>query len=338
MQAIVQRAYGPPDRLELTTVARPSVDPDEVLVRVHAASMHPDVWHMVRGVPYALRIMGAGLRRPKNPIPGTDVAGRVEAVGADVTRFAEGDAVFGETIGGLQWTNGGAYAEFVAAPADALAAKPGNLTFEAAAAVPTSGLIALQSVHHQGGVEAGERVLVNGAGGGVGLFAVGIAAAAGAEVTGVDAGHKLVAVADAGATTVIDYTETDYTTGGDHYDLVVDVPGNHPFSRVRDVLSPDGRYVLVGHDDYDPASHRVLGSFPRICKLMIMTPFVDGIAPWGFSTPPTDESMATLSDLLETGDLHPVVDRTFPLRAVPDALEYLESGDATGKIVVSVAE
>lgn len=338
MQAIVQRGYAPPDRLELTTVARPSVDPDEVLVRVHAASMHPDVWHMVRGVPYALRIMGAGLRRPKNPIPGTDVAGRVEAVGADVTRFDRGDAVFGETIGGLQWTNGGAYAEFVAAPADALAAKPPDLSFEAAAAVPTSGLIALQSVEHQGGVESGERVLVNGAGGGVGLFAVGIAAAAGADVTGVDADRKLDAVRNAGAAHVIDYTETDYTATGDHYDIVVDVPGNHPFSRVRDVLSSDGRYVLVGHDDYDASSRRVLGTFPRVLKLMALTPFVDGIAPWGFSPPPKEESMTTLTDLLEAGELEPVVDRTFPLGAVPDALEYLESGEATGKIVISVAE
>jgi NADPH:quinone reductase-like Zn-dependent oxidoreductase len=178
MKAIVQEKYGSPiDVLELQVIDKPVVMDDEVLVRVHAASVHPDVWHLVRGMPYVLRLMGAGLLRPKNSVPGTDVAGHVESVGKNVTHFQQGDGVFGETIKGYQWTNGGAYAEYVSVAEDSLALKPANITFEEAAAVPTSGLIALQNLPNEGRLHQGQRVLVNGAGGGVGVLAVQLAKA-----------------------------------------------------------------------------------------------------------------------------------------------------------------
>src|SRR3712207_3852786 len=192
MKAIVQNKYGSPvDVLELKDIYRPVVKDDEVLVRVHAASVHPDVWHVVRGLPYVLRIMGAGLLKPKNSVPGTDVAGHVESVGKNVTQFQPGDEVFGESIRGHQWRNGGAYAEYVSVPEDQLALKPANVTFEQAAAVPTSGLITLQNLPNEGRLQPGQSVLVNGAGGGVGALAVQIAKANGAEVTGVDNTKKL---------------------------------------------------------------------------------------------------------------------------------------------------
>src|SRR5918997_4152952 len=190
MKAIVQDRYGPPDVLELRDIDKPVVNDGEVLIRVHAASVHPDVWHVLRGLPYVLRIMGAGLLRPKNSIPGTDVAGHVESVGKEVALFQPGDEVFGESVRGHQWHNGGAYAEYVSVPENALALKPDNITFEQAAAVPTSGLIALQILPNEGRLQPGQSVLVNGAGGGVGAFAVQIAKAYGAEVAGVDNPEK----------------------------------------------------------------------------------------------------------------------------------------------------
>jgi NADPH:quinone reductase-like Zn-dependent oxidoreductase len=338
MKAVVQREYGSPSRLELVAVDKPTVGDDEVLVRVHAASVHPDVWHVVRGESYVLRLMGAGVRRPKNPIPGTDMAGRAEAVGEAVTRFTSGDDVFGETTSSSQWVNGGAYAEYVAVPADALARKPERLTFEAAAAVPSSGLIALQGVRRDGRVESGDEVLVNGAGGGVGLFAVQIANACGATVTGVDSADKLDVVRSAGADRVLDYTREDFTRSAERYDLVVDIPGNHSFSACRRVLASDGTYVLIGHDHYGATGRRAFGSLPRFVKLMILSRFVDQLPPIDFSTPPRRESMAALVEVLESGALTPVVDRTYSLEEVPEAIRYLESGQTCGKVVISIAD
>jgi NADPH:quinone reductase-like Zn-dependent oxidoreductase len=233
MKAIVQENYGSPDVLELKDIDMPMVNDDEVLVRVHAASVHPDVWHLVRGLPYVLRIMGAGLLKPKNPVPGTDMAGHVESVGKDVTRFRPGDEVFGESVRGHQWHNGGAYAEYVSVAEDQLALKPADITFEQAAAIPTSGLIALQGLRHQGQLQPGQKVLINGAGGGVGAIAVQLAKAYGAEVTGVDSTGKLDLLRSLGADQVIDYTQEDFTQGGERYDLIVDIPGNHSFSECR---------------------------------------------------------------------------------------------------------
>src|SRR5215211_6454938 len=245
MKAIVQVKYGPPaDVLQLGDVDEPAIKDDEVLVRVHAASVHPDVWHVVRGLPYVLRLTGAGPLRPKKRIPGTDMAGRVEAVGMQVTRFGPGDEVFGESVRGYQWQNGGAYAEYASVPEEALAPKPANVTFEQAASVPTSGLIALHNLPNEGLLQAGQSVLINGAGGGVGTLAVQIAKAYGASVTGVDSAGKLEMVRSLGADRVIDYAREDFTRSAERYDLIFDIPGNRPFAECRRALAPEGKYVL----------------------------------------------------------------------------------------------
>lgn len=247
MKAIVQHKYGSPDDvLELREIDMPIVKDDHVLVRTHAASVHPDVWHVVKGVPHVLRIMGAGLLKPKNSVPGTDVAGVVESIGKNATRFQPGDEVFGESASGHQWHNAGAYAEYVSAPEGALELKPANLTFEQAAAVPTSGFIALQGLRYQGQVQAGQKVLINGAGGGVGTFAVQLAKAYGADVTGVDSTGKLDMVRSIGADRVIDYTHEDFTQSGERFDLIIDIPGNHSLSDSRGAPPPRGRMSSSG--------------------------------------------------------------------------------------------
>ena len=334
MRAIVQERYGSADVLELREIPEPEVGDDEVLVRVRAASVHPDVWHVLRGRPAVLRLMGAGMLRPKDPVPGTDLSGIVERVGANATRFAPGDEVYGECVRGHQWRNGGAYAELAAVPAAAMAPKPANITFEQAAAVPTSGIIALQHVRDQAKVREGQRVLINGAAGGVGVFAVQIAKAFGAQVTGVDGPDKQDLLRSIGAD-AIDHTARDFTQTGP-YDVIIDIPGNRPFSECRRALAPDGRYLLIGHDRYDASRGGWLGSIPRVFKLVAMSPFVRQLPPPDFSSIDKAEAMAALSELIEAGTLTPVIDRTFPLREVPDAIRYLEGGQARGKVVVSV--
>ena len=337
MKAIVQEKFGSPyDVLNLKDIDKPVVNDDEVLVRVHAASVHPDVWHGVRGLPYALRIMGAGLLRPKNSVPGTDVAGHVESVGKNVTQFQQGDEVFGETIKGYQWTNGGAYAEYVSVPEDSLALKPANITFEQAAAVPTSGLIALQNLPNEGRLHLGQSVLVNGAGGGVGALAIQLAKAYGANVTGVDDTTKLDMVRSIGADQVIDYTQEDFTQSGEYYDLIFDIPGNHPFSACRCVLTPNGKYVLIGHDRFGQGAGRWFGSIPRVLKLVAISPFVSQLPTPNFSMPDKKNHMVFLKQLIETGKLTPVIDRTYSLSEVPEAIRYLEEGHAQGKVVITV--
>ncbi len=233
MKAIVQRAYGEPeDVLSLQEVDTPTIKNDEILVRVRAASVHPDVWHVVTGRPYVLRLMGSGVRRPKNRVAGTDLAGVVESAGASVTQFKRGAEVFGECIKGYQWVNGGAYADYAVVRPDWIALKPSNTTFEQAASVPTSGIIALSGLRNQGKLVAGQKVLINGAGGGVGLLAVQIAKADDSEVTGVDNKARQDVLRSAGANHVIDYTQQDFTQSGERYDLILDIPGNHPFSRI----------------------------------------------------------------------------------------------------------
>ena len=339
MKAIVQGKYGPPaDVLELGDVDEPVVKDDEVLVRVHAASVHPDVWHVVRGLPYVLRLMGAGLLKPKNPIPGTDVAGRVESVGRDVTRFRAGDEVFGETIRGYQWANGGAYAEHVSVPEDQLAPKPANIPFEQAAAVPTSGLIVLQNLPDEELLQPGQSVLVNGAGGGVGAIAVQIAKAHGAEVTGVDETTKLEMVRSLGADRVIDYTKEDFTRSGERYDLIFDIPGNRPFADCRRVLTANGKYVLIGHDRFGQGAGRWLGSIPRVLKLVALSPFVSQLPSPNFSMPNKKDSMALLREFLEAGKLTPVIDRRYLLEEVPEAIRHLEEGHARGKLIIAVRD
>jgi NADPH:quinone reductase-like Zn-dependent oxidoreductase len=334
MRAVVQTGYGGPSEvLEVREVDTPSAADGEVLVRVRAASVHPDVWHVVTGLPRVLRLMGSGVRRPKDAVPGTDMAGQVESVGAGVTQFRPGDEVFGETILGMQWRNGGAYAEYVALAEGSLAPKPPEVTFEQAATVPTAGLIALHNLPERGR-RAGQRVLVNGAGGGVGAVTVQLAKSWGAVVTAVDHARKLDLLRTLGADVVVDYTADDVTRTGERYDLVFDVVGNHPFSAYRRVLADDGSYVFIGHDHFGTQGRRGLGSIPRMFGLMARSTVDRRLPRSPFKPPDRVESMARLRALLADGALTPVVDRAFALEQTADAIALLASGQAVGRIVV----
>jgi NADPH:quinone reductase-like Zn-dependent oxidoreductase len=336
MKAIVQTGYGSTDRLELREIGAPAVGEREVLVRVKAASLHPDVWHMLHGEPRVLRLMGGGLVRPRRSVPGTDLAGVVEATGPGVTRFAVGDPVFGKTVGANSWRNGGAYAELAAVRDDLLEHTPANVSAEQAAASPDSGTIAIQGVRDEGRLRAGQRILINGAGGGVGTFAVQIAKAIGAaHVTAVDVAQKLDRLRDIGADRTIDAAE-DFTAAGERYDVVLDIPGNRPFAAIKRILTPDGTYVLIGHDAYGREGRRWLGSIGRFVRLLIRSPFERQLPGLRGAKDPGDR-MQLLTRLLGDGSVVPVIDRTFPLAEVPSAIRYLESGAAIGKIVITIA-
>jgi NADPH:quinone reductase-like Zn-dependent oxidoreductase len=336
MKAVVQHGYGKPERvLSLEEIDRPPVLDDQVLVRVRAASVHPDVWHMVTGRPYLLRLMGAGLRRPKIVVPGTDMAGEVERVGRGVTQLKPGDEVLGECVHGHQWHNGGAYAEYVAVPAHVLTRKPPSLTFEQAAALPTSGLIALQNLRTFGGLAPGQRVLINGAAGCVGSTAVQLAKAFDAHVTGVDHVSKLELVQRIGADRVIDYMKEDFTRGSERYDLILDIPGNHSFTECRRALSPSGIYVLVGHDHFGAFGRRWFGGVPRAFGLMALSTLVRQLPSWRVAMAGSPR-LSELSDLLAAGKLTPVIDKAFALREAATAIRYLASGAARGRIVLTV--
>jgi len=335
MKAVVQEGYGSLDALQVQEVEKPAPGDDEVLVRVRAASVHPDVWHVVSGRPYVLRLMGAGFFKPKNPIPGTDMAGVVEAVGKNATRFQLGDEVFGETIGSMQWINGGAYAEYVTAAEECLALKPANVTFEQAASVPTSGYIALLNLAEVRQLGPGQEVLVNGAGGGVGALALQIAKAHGARVTAVDSTKKLGLLRELGADQVIDYTREDFTKRGDRYDLIFDIPGNHPFSECRRALTTEGRYVLIGHEKFGESGKRTLGLIPHFFKLMFLSLFVKQLPKPNFSMPSKKDTMAVFRELLEAGKITPVIDRTYPLSEVSEAIRYLMEGEPEGRVVIT---
>jgi NADPH:quinone reductase-like Zn-dependent oxidoreductase len=337
MKAVVQDAYGSPDVLELREIGEPAVGDDQVLVRVRAASVHADVWHVMRGVPYVLRIMGAGLRRPKNLVPGTDLAGQVESVGSDVTRFQPGDEVFGQSLFANLWRHGGAFAEYAAVPASRFERMPAGLTFEQAAAVPTSGSLAVQGVRDEGRVQPGQKVLINGAGGAVGTFAVQLAKAYGADVTGVDAAAKLERLRSIGADRVVDYAQEDFTRSGERYDVILDIAGNHPWPDVRRALSPDGTYVLIGHDQYGAAGHRWFGSLGRFAKLIVISPFVSQLHPFRGAKDPGDR-LIVMKELIEAGKITPVIDRTYQLSEVPEAMRYLESGQAQGKVIITIGD
>ena len=335
MKAIVQDRYGSADVLELGEIDRPTAKDDEVLVRVRSASVHADVWHAMRGIPYVLRFMGSGVRRPKHHVPGTDLSGVVESVGTDITRFRPGDEVFGQSLRANLWRNGGAFAEYAAVPGSLLEPKPARLTFEQAAAVPTSGSLAVQHVRDEGRAQPGQSVLINGAGGAVGTFAVQLAKAYGAHVTGVDAPAKLEMLRSIGADEVLDYTKDDFTQRDERYDFVLDIAGNHPWPEARRALTPDGTYVLSGFDQYGASGHRWFGSLGRFAKLIVISPFVSALHPFRGTKDPGDR-LAVMKDLIEAGKITPVIDRTFPLSEVPEAIRYLETGQAQGKIVITV--
>jgi NADPH:quinone reductase-like Zn-dependent oxidoreductase len=325
MKAIVADRFGPPDILHLADAEPPAIGPGEVLVRVHAAALNPYDWHMLRGDPRIARVMpgGAGLRRPRHRVAGIDAAGTIEKIGPNVSGLSPGDEVFGFCPG--------AFAEYARATAAALAPKPARLTFQQAAAVPMAATTALRGITQTGRVRAGQRVLVNGAAGGVGTFAVQLAAARGAEVTGVCRAGNADLVRSLGAAHVIDYAKTDFTDGGTRYDVILDNVGNQPLRRLRRALTPDG--TLVVNAGGSPG--RVFGAVGAMARaaaanavvrqhLRILPARQDGA------------ELAAVARLIEDGTLTPVVDRTYPLAAVADGLRHIEQGHARGKAVVLV--
>jgi NADPH:quinone reductase-like Zn-dependent oxidoreductase len=327
MKAIVQDTYGAPEVLELRDIGRPVPSDDEVRVRVHAAGLDRGVWHVMTGLPYLIRVVvpTLGLRGPKVPVRGMDLAGRVEAVGGNVTRFRPGDAVFG-------WTDGGSYAEYASAPEDHLTPMPANVTFEQAAAVPISGLAALQGLRDVGEVQPGQRVLVIGAAGGVGSFAVQLAKAFGAHVTGVASTSQVELVRSIGADEVVDYTREDVTDGTRHWDLILDTAGHRSLSRLRRALAPQGTLVIVGSE----VRGRWMGGFDRNLRAVALSRLV-GQRLRMLSSKPRQEDLRTLQALMEAGKVTPVIDRTYPLAEVPEAIRYLVEGHGGGgKIIITV--
>ena len=305
-------------------------------MRVRATSVHADVWHAVTGIPYVLRIMGSGLRAPRIQVPGTDLAGDVVEVGSGNTGFVPGDRVFGEVTRRNQWGNAGAFAEYAAVDASLVSRIPDGLSYTQAAAVPTAALIALMNVRDVGRVREGQRVLVNGAGGAVGVWAVQLAQVFGAEVTAVDAPGKLDLLTDLGAAHVIDYTRQDFTELGVRYDMVCDIVSQAPFSKVRRALEADGTFVMIGHDQYGRSGHRVLGSMGRMLPLMAASPFVRQL-PGVRGGPTREQNWATIVELLEAGRIRPVVDeRVFTLEEAAQALDYVTTGAAKGRVVLTV--
>src|SRR5215217_6522268 len=323
MKAIVQDEYGSPDVLEIRDIDIPEIADEEVLVRVHAAGVGRDVWHVMAGLPYPIRLAGYGLRAPKNPVIGSDVAGVVEAVGKNVRRFRPGDEVFG--IGK------GSYAEYARAPEDKLAPKPVNLTFEQAAVIAIMGSTALQALQDHGKVRPGQEVLIIGASGGVGTYAVQIAKAFGAHVTGVCSTQKVEMVRSIGADHVIDYTREDFAEGDQRYDVILDIGGNSSLSRLRRALAQQGTLVIVGGE----GGGRWLGGTDRQIRALVLSPFVSQKL-GTFISSENHEDLLVLKELIESGKVTPVIDRTYPLAEAPEAMRYLEEGHARGKVVITV--
>lgn len=325
MRAIVQDAYGSAEVLHPAQINRPVIADNEVLLRVHAAGLNRGTWHLMAGKPYLMRVMGFGFRRPKNRVPGQDVAGTVVAVGSAVIRFAVGDEVLGIAKG--------SFAEYAAAKEEKLVAKPAGLTWEQAAAVPVSGLTAYQAIHDAGRVAPGQKVLVIGASGGVGSYAVQLGKAHGAEVTGVSSTGKLDLVRSLGAHQVIDYTREDFSDGPERYDLILDIGGNSSLSRLRRALTPTGTLVIVGGEEGGSFS----GGMNRQFRALAMSLFVGQrltmiVAKEHFST------LARLTDLIEAGKVISSIDRIYPLDQVPEAVRHLEAGKARGKVAITLTE
>lgn len=323
MQAIVQDRYGPAEVLELREIEQPTVGDGEVLVRVHAAGVDRGVGHLVTGLPYPIRLAGYGLRKPKNPVPGMDLAGVVVAVGPGVTRFRPGDEVYG--------VGKGTFAELATALESKLAPKPAGLTFEQAAVVAISGATALQAVREHGRVRPGQRVLVIGASGGVGSYAVQLAKAFGAEVTGVASSTKLDLVRSLGADQVVDYTREDFADGSATYDVIIDIGGNTSLSRLRRALTPAGTLVITGGE----TGGRWLGGYDRQLRAVALSPLVRQRLVT-FVNKERSEDLLALNALIEQGQVTPSVDRAFPLAEAAKAVRYVEEGHARGKVVVAV--
>lgn len=321
MRAYLRCEYGPPSALRVASLEKPVPADTQVLVRVHAVSLNPADWHDLRGTPFIARAM-LGLRKPSEVRIGSDFAGVVEAVGARVTRFHPGDSVWGARTG--------AFAEYVTVREERLMPKPARLTMEEAAAIPVAAITALQGVRDQGGVRSGQRILINGASGGVGTFAVQVAKALGAHVTGVCSSRNVALVQSLGADRVIDYTASDFTTQPERYDVVVDMVGNHALSALARTLAPGGTYVMIGGP-----SGRWFDPLPRVAATVARGWF--GKERWRFFIAQFNAPDLTyLNEMIESGRVTPVVDRTYPFDSLPAAMAYLETGRARGKVVVQV--
>jgi NADPH:quinone reductase-like Zn-dependent oxidoreductase len=322
MRAIVQETYGSADVLHLAYIARPGIGEKEVLVRVHAAGLDRGTWHVTTGLPYALRLV-YGIRAPKNPVPGLDLAGTVTAVGAAVTRFCVGNEVFG--------FGKGPFAEFAAAPENKLARKPANLTFAQASVVPVSASTALQALRAAGPVTPGQKVLILGASGGVGSYAVQLAKAAGAVVTGVSSTAKLDLVRSLGADHVIDYTHQDFADGSERYDLILDIAGNPTLARLRSALAPSGTAVITGGEEGGSWT----GSLDRQLRALVLSPFISQRLTMVMVKQGAAD-LENLRELIEAGSLKPVIDRTYTLDQVPEAMRYFDAGKARGKVAITI--
>jgi NADPH:quinone reductase-like Zn-dependent oxidoreductase len=322
MRAIVHEEYGSADVLHLARIPRPVIAAKEVLVRVHAAGLDRGTWHVTRGLPYALRLV-YGLRAPKNPVPGLDVAGTVAAVGSAVTRFSVGDEVFG--------VGKGPFAEYAAAREIQLARKPANISFEDASVVPVSACTALQALRAAGGATPGQKVLILGASGGVGSYAVQLAKASGAEVTGVCSTAKLDLVRSLGADHVIDYSRQDFADGTEHYDLVLDIAGNPTLARLRRALTRTGTAVITGGEEGGSWT----GSMDRQFRALALSPFISQRLTMVMGKQDAAD-LEHLAGLLEAGTLTPAIDRIYPLDKVPEAMRYFDAGKTRGKITITI--
>ena len=325
MKAIVQDTFGSAEVLKLADIETPEIGENELLIRVHAAGVDRGVWHLMTGLPLLIRIMGYGLRAPKTRVRGEDFAGRVEAVGEQVTRFKPGNEVFGLCKG--------AFAEYACASESKIGPKPANLSFEQAAAVPTSALTALQGLRDHGKLQAGQRVLIVGASGGVGTYAVQLAKAFGAHVTGVCSTGKVDLVRSIGADHVIDYTRDDIVRPDRHYDVILDIGGNRSLSHLRRALDPRGTLVIVGGE----GGGRWFGGVDRMLRGSLLSPFVRHSLRT-FVAVGNGEDLQFLKQHIEAGKVTPIIDRTFPLKKTPAAIQYLEDGRVRGKVVISLAE
>lgn len=324
MKAIVYTKYGSPDVLYLEEVEKPALNEEKVLVKVHAASINAGDWHLLAADPFPMRLTGVGLLKPKNTILGSDIAGCVEAVGRNVKQFRPGDAVFGDIFG----LGSGSFAEYVSVPESALALMPSNVSFEEAAAVPLAAVTALQGLRDQGRILPGQKVLINGASGGVGTFAIQIAKAFGAEVTAVCSIRNLEMARSLGADHVIDYTIEDFTQNGKQYDLILAANGYHPLSAYKRALTPQGIYVFTG------------GSPAQIFQSLFLGPLMsksDGRKMTSVMQKANQKDLLFIRDLLEDGKIRPVIDECYPLSKTAEAFRYFEKGHARGKVVITIA-
>lgn len=323
MKAILHTKYGPPDVLKLSEVEKPVPGYDEVLIKVHAASVNTADCYILKGEPFLVRIIDGGILKPKYKIPGSDIAGQVDAIGRNVKQFQLGDEVFGN----LSSYGRGGFAEYVCAPENALALKPDNISFDEAATVPLAAVTALQGIRDIGKIRSGQKVLINGASGGVGTFALQLAKSFGAEVTAVTSTNKLEMAYSIGADHVIDYTKEDFTQSGQLYDLIIAVNGYHSIFDYKRALSSRGMYVMIG------------GSLSQMFQAMLLGPCIPmtgGKNMGTVSLRPNPEDLVFMKELLEAGKVVPVIDRRYMLNEVPDALRYLEEGHALGKVVITI--